>query len=108
MVAAGPRCYWTTPVSRATGVDPRLQQDLDDASKHRLRSFDNIRRGKEPHSVDEPDQALLITAQRDLVAGISVHEQARRTHHKISINGFSFRDLRPDALNATLRALRVN
>ena len=69
-------------------------------SEHRLRSFDNIRRGKEPHSVDEPDQALLIAAQRDLVAGISVQEQARRTHHEISINGFSFRDLRRDALNA--------
>jgi hypothetical protein len=70
--------------------------------------LDNIRRGKEPHSVDEPDKALLIAAQRDLVAGISVQEQTRRAHHKISINGFAFRDLRRDALNAALRALRVN
>jgi hypothetical protein len=88
--------------------DTRLQHDLNDGSEHRLRSLDNIRRGKEPHSVDEPDKALLIATQRDFVAGISVQEQARRAHQKISINGFSFRDLRRDALNAALRALRVN
>src|SRR5271169_3047401 len=55
-------------------LDTRLQQDLEDGSENRLRSFDHISRSKEPHSVDEPDHALLIAAQRDLVAGVSVHQ----------------------------------
>jgi hypothetical protein len=49
-------------------LDTRFQRDLDDGSEHRRRSIDS----KEPHSVDKPDHALLIAAQRDLVAGESV------------------------------------
>ena len=83
----------TTPLSQAAGARPRLQQDLDDGSQHRLRSTDHISRSKEPHSVDKPDHAPLIAVQRDLVVGVSVQQQIRRTHHEVSINGLPFRDL---------------
>jgi hypothetical protein len=89
-------------------LDTRVQRDLHNGSEHRLRSADDIRRSKEPHSVNEPDQALFIAAQRDLVVGVSIQEQIRRADHKISINGLPFSDLRCDALIAILRPMRVN
>jgi len=44
-------------------LDARLQRDLNDGSEHRLRSAHPIRRGKHPHSVQKPDQVLLIATR---------------------------------------------
>ena len=102
------RGSWTTPPCELPELNTRLQQDLDDGSEDRLCSIDNISRSKEPHAVDEPDQVLLIAAECDLLSGVSVQEQIRRTHDEISINGLPFRDLGCDALKPILRALRIN
>ncbi len=56
-------------------LDTRLERDLEYRPKHRFRSVDHFRRGKEPHSVDEPDQVLLIAAKGDVVMDIRVQEQ---------------------------------
>src|SRR5208283_3660348 len=48
-------------------LDTRLERDLEDRPKHRFRSVNHLRRGKEPHPVDEPDQMLLIAAQGDVI-----------------------------------------
>ena len=67
-----------------------------------------IRPREEPHSVDKPDQALLIAGGRDVVVYEGVQQQIRRTHYEISVNGFPLRDLACDALKAILAALGVN
>src|SRR5216683_6406617 len=61
--------------------DAGLEQDLDDCSEYRLGALDNLGRSKQPHSVDKPDHVLLIAAEAELVAGVSVQQQVRRAHH---------------------------
>ena len=63
---------------------------------------------EEPHSVDKPDQSLLITAQRDLVFCVSIQKQLRRTHHEVSIDRLPLRDLTCDALKPILAALGID
>jgi hypothetical protein len=55
-------------------LDTGLQRDFKDGSEHCLGSADDIGRGKEPHSVHEPDQALLIASERDLVTCVRAAE----------------------------------
>jgi len=59
-------------IREAPDFDTGFQRNLHDGSEHRLRAFDHIRRSKQPHSIDEPDQALLLAAQEDLVADVRV------------------------------------
>ena len=54
---------------------------------------DHVRRSKEPHSVDQPDQALLINPKRELVLSISVQQQVRCAHNEVSIDGLPPRNL---------------
>jgi hypothetical protein len=89
-------------------IDTRPQGNLHNGSEHGLRSTHNIVRGEQPHSVDEPDQALLIAGGRDVVVREGVQQHIRRTHDEISVNGFSLGDLACDALKAILMALSVN
>ena len=88
--------------------DTRPQRDLDNGSEHRLCSTDHIQRREEPHSVDKPDQALLIAAGQDLIVDEGVQQQIRRAHYEISVNGFPLRDLTCDPLKAILGVLGVN
>jgi hypothetical protein len=48
-------------------LDTRLQRDLHNGSEHRLRPFNHSWPREKPHSVDEPDQALLVAVGRDVV-----------------------------------------
>ena len=96
------------PPLPVVGVDTRLQQDFDNGSEHLFRSANDLRRSKQPHAVDQPDQALLIAAQHDLVVRVSVQQQVRRVHDEVSINRLPLLDLTCDSLEAILAALGVD
>src|SRR5579885_1704277 len=70
-----------TPRQRLGRELPRLhawlQRNLNDRPEHGLRCGDDIGGSKEPHSVDEADEALLVAAEFDLVPGVGAQKQVR-------------------------------
>src|SRR5579864_2636814 len=75
-------------------LDTRFQRNLNEGSEHRLCAADDMIGSKKSHSVEKPDQALLVTAEFDVVAGVSVQQKIRRAHNEFAVNGLPFRHLR--------------
>ena len=89
-------------------LDAGLQRNLDDRPHHRLRAADDFPWSKQPHAVDEADQALFVAAQRDLVMRIGVQQQLRRVHHEVGVDRLPFGDFVGDALDAIVAALGID
>ena len=79
-----------------------LQHDLYNGFERGFRSGHDLRRGKQPHAVDEADEVLLVDAQHKLVVSVSVQKQLRRALEEVGINPLSPGDLIGDPMLAFL------
>src|SRR4051794_20380465 len=89
------------------GFDAWLQPDLDNGPDHRLRLVNDIRRGKEPHSVCQRDELLFIAAQLDLVTDLSLEKQPGSIRNEVCIDHLSLGHLPRNSLQAILVALGI-
>ena len=65
-------------------------------------------RSKEPHSVDQPHEALLVAAEYDLIVCIGAQQHVRCVDHEIRIDRLPFRNLAGNPLETVLAALRID
>jgi hypothetical protein len=104
----GKRTFGQRRFRELPGFDAWLQPDLDNGPDHRLSLGDDLSWGKEPHSVDKPDELLFSAAQLDLVTDLSLEKQPRSVRDEVRVDHLSLGDLTRNALQAILVALGID